>query len=631
VGIKKERRPTNFVKEKINTAGADVVHIESARVKRNDPHIESSIENDGTPQVHVVFPAVLHKGFSLKIKITYMLAVPHLVDPFAEAFMSLVGPKPNYKTADASNYILKHAFEFLSNCFSEMTLNDITKSLLEHYQEWLDAQVKEGKARWRETTRRNAYGTFAECVRILQISERWKNLLPENLYVPAGRWPGADRRATPLPVIEKDLIIRIRLACIKEISTTIREFNETQVILEKYRDHLVPLSELPPFRSGVQSKNRKDADKGWSRELLLAYVDYECKESPILFGKAMSYRLRAALIRAGFSPRTNLTRLFNPTGRAIVPFVLLMAIGLAYNSSTLCNSNIDDYGYSELLGRFFVADAYKGRAQKSQPVFLPDDGEVDNPGTLFAFLLRWSERLRSGAHHDDKKRLFIFTKLLDGKVTSFNGRDHNLWNGMLKMFRADHGLEYFTINMIRKTVLDLTFELWEGDVKAVQTQANHKTAQTTVDHYTSDGEKQRQYGRIGLIIEQRERWRESVGLLDKRNCNESEDLLCATPGWSCLDPYSSPYSVKEKLCVSYGRCPICPLGTINLNSPLAFAYSIALRDAINRAQTAMTPETWIERLGPIKNRLDEQWLPAFSSDVVREAKDIFVPLLPMPE
>jgi hypothetical protein len=634
MGIKKCRSATKFEKVKILPPTADIAQLDAMRSSKKEPFIRRGKKESGLPEMKLVFPALLNKGKPYEQEVSFMLHAPNLAQPFAEAVLRKAGTAPKVKSLESHVMRLRPLFLFLLDTSQErIRLNDMSKVLLERYMNWMDAAKKDGKTRWGETTRQSNYGILAELLRDVKKTKQGKESFPANFHIPQGHWQGANRRIKSADVISRDLMTRIRLTCIAEVKQIIERFNETRLLCERFNGKLVPLEDLPPMKTGPRRLGEEDR---WSRELIIAYMDQISCGGPVPTGCEIRKRYGASLTRAlarhNLSIAYDIAPCFHATSRTIVPFVLLMAIAFAYNPDTIRKSTLKDFGYSDVLGKFFVANAYKGRAGAEQPVYLPVDEEIDNPSVLFQFLLQWTERLRPVADSSWANNLFIFAAWHDLTVSAFNAATKSIcgWRGALNSFRKENGLEYFTLDMIRPTVLDLVYEIFDGDIKAVQTQAVHKRSDTT-DIYTSSGERGRQYERLGRIMEQRERHRETNSLIDQRDRQEEEDLNSATPGWSCLDPYDSPYSTKNKLCAKYGWCPICPLGTINLNSPLSFAYCIGLRDAINRAQASMSPETWLQRLGPIKKKLDEHWLPSFDQIVINEAKKLHIPLMPIPE
>jgi hypothetical protein len=133
---------------------------------------------------------------------------------------------------------------------------------------------------------------------------------------------------------------------------------------------------------------------------------------------------------------------------------------------------------------------------------------------------------------------------------------------------------------------------------------------------------------LAHLSEARERFRKTQGKSDPRRKPEGADIGAATPGWICADPYDSPLYEKDKLCGGYGRCPACPLGSINLGDCYSTAQAFNLLDAIDQAVETMAPAAWVERYGLSRKALTEFWLPQIPDNVLEKVKQM--KLLPLP-
>ena len=587
------------------------------------------------------FPEVTRSGSIFILELSFLLTVPALTNPFADALLLKLGRKPNVNSAMGYAKRLRGGFFafLIESSRANIDLADISTSLVNGFIKWLN-QTNGRKARWVENSRATLYLAAINHLKSLGRDARWAAEMAPSLSLPPNPWPGRVKRTKAVKVINRDLMTRIRLACIKEVDVTMHSFDATRKLVAA---HLVDLPPIETYRRGTL--------QGLEVGAILAHLE-RCSGGGVLLSRAeLPVKLRSAVMKARLRLADEVAPLFYPTPRALVPFVLLMGIALSYNPDTIRNANCADFSYSNFLGEFLVANsdgtlpgeqpsfdaaAFKGRSGRVQPVFTPVDEASDNPAVLFEFLKRWTHRLRPYANPEVADRLFLYaTARSKFGISSFAGIDGTAnaenWRTCLEDFRRHHSLEHFTLQMIRPTVFDVAFETFDGDPKAVQLQANHRSVTTTIESYTSDAERRRQYQRLGTIVEMRTRWRESKGLLDSRDRAHSDDLACATPGWGCLDTYDSPFTQKGKMCSAYGRCPICPLGCLDLSSPSAFAHATNLLDAVNRAQGSTSPENWLERIGPIKSALMNHWIPSFAAEVVAEARVISLMPMPKPE
>jgi hypothetical protein len=431
-----------------------------------------------------------------------------------------------------------------------------------------------------------------------------------------------------------------------EVETTMRKVSRYKLVLHDFQNVTLTIDQL--FRGAHQKVGF---------ELALYFLSREMREGCLPPRRTLPSPI-ASMLRANKMHYYDVELAFYPTPRSLVPFVILLALAGSMNADVARDFKLSDYRISKGLVDYIALPAsetlppdnsgleelgedidlfpYKGRAHKRQYVYLPLDNDIDHPAVIIEFVKAWTAGLREYLPAPIRDRLFVFasTNSSYGK-TSFSGPDGEssaaTWWDCLNRFRADHDLEHFTLENIRPTSLDVTWEVFHGDIRATATQANHADLSTTGRSYVTDAEKKRQYQRLGRIVELRTRWRESDGLMDPRNRSSELDANCATPGWSCIDPYDSPYTSKKKLCSAYGRCPACPLGNVNVNSALCFALSLNLLDAVNRAQTTMAPRSWEERYGRVKEKLEGKWLISFSPKAVTEAARLDIPPMAVPE
>jgi hypothetical protein len=199
------------------------------------------------------------------------------------------------------------------------------------------------------------------------------------------------------------------------------------------------------------------------------------------------------------------------------------------------------------------------------------------------------------------------------------------------LFLDQHGLNHFDTRQFRLTGLEIVHQITGGDLRAMQAWANHKRVGTTERNYVTDGAKKRDEERLAEIMQARGRWRRTQGKIETRGRPEHTDIGAATPGWTCLDPYSGLYGPKDTLCSAYAQCPVCPLGSIDFQSPYACAQAHNLLEAVRRAAETMAPHAWLERMAPVQERLLHTWLPQFSDRVRKAAAKLSLPSLPVPE
>jgi hypothetical protein len=341
----------------------------------------------------------------------------------------------------------------------------------------------------------------------------------------------------------------------------------------------------------------------------------------------------------------------------------MMAIHLDYNKATLMGSKVSDYriltgklGKLEFAAsaslieeedaadspeenrdeKLFMGAPVKKRAlYRPQERILPAENTPDNPAFLWQFLVEWTDWFRPTVASVWQDRLFLY--VLGGtspnkRMQGFDGHtnpggDCNFDNAYKAFFR-DHGLTYHTFMQFRPTGLDIVDVEFGGDIRAKQAAGAHAKAQTTYQRYTTEAQMQRGDEVLAQLSAARERFRTTQGKSDPRRKPEGADIGAATPGWTCADPYDSPIYEKDKLCGGYGRCPACPLGSINPNDCYSAAQAFNLLDAIDKAVESMAPAAWLERYGPSRKALIEFWFPQIPDHVLEQVRHVKLSPLP---
>ena len=159
---------------------------------------------------------------------------------------------------------------------------------------------------------------------------------------------------------------------------------------------------------------------------------------------------------------------------------------------------------------------------------------------------------------------------------------------------------------------------------------------TTLTSYTRDAFHRRNEEMLANGMQQLDRKYLSDGRIDAAGRHRLRaDLGSATPGFACLDPYSSPFEKsdaakddqpnersKGRLCQAYGKCPMCPLAMIDPSSPESYAYLYKLREALEEARGRLGA-TWIARWAQVSEKLTTLWARLFvDEDVVRKGIEL---------
>lgn len=601
------------------------------------------------------------------VDLSYLLAFPHLAEPFAQAICEICKSKDSaYATCFKKGRELNVGFlAFLKeNSLNGLRLEQLTTSHIEGFKKWLDRADKTGLAVYAIGTREHLMSHLRQVVEYLKKSDNWVSQLVPELNIRPGMWAGQQASSEPTPIIHAEDYRKIYQACKKEIAEITGRVKGLRASLQESLHHSNVLARdlagrITEGEAILTQLPNPYNDLG----VLLATLNHRYPRQILSYEwlKALNDPSLVAAIKE--HEISNIIACFYPSARELVPFVLMMAIHLDYNKATLMGSKIGDYriftgefGRPEFSAsasvieeddttgsaeekesekRFRAAPTKKRALYRAQERILPAENAFDNPAFIWQFLVEWTDWLRPTAAPTWQERLFLYVpggNYPNKKIQGFEGQtnpggDFNFYNAYKTFFR-DHGLKYYTFKQFRPTGLDIVDVEFDGGIRAKQAAAGHAKAQTTYQRYTTDAQMQRGDEALAQVSATRQRFRMMQGKLDPRRKPEGADIGAATPGWTCADPYDSPLYEKDKLCSGYGRCPACPLGSMNVNNSYSAAQAFNLLDTIDKAVENIAPSAWLERYGPSRKALTEFWLPQIPGDVLKHVKKI--KLFPLP-
>lgn len=331
------------------------------------------------------------------------------------------------------------------------------------------------------------------------------------------------------------------------------------------------------------------------------------------------------------------------TNDDLVPFVVLLTIVTAFNSSTVLKlewSNIIESHDGNTIS-ITGSKPRAGRAQTSthdtdlSTIQFPSEAGIEGGLKNVLNLLRAiTVQARIYADVDEKDFLFLFVhgkgRPRTSSFVSHEGLEARITPRAFESFRSRHNLPRFDLSMLRATEAEVTFQT-TGDILAVRERLGHKDAQITRTHYTSGWVRKSGQEQIGLVQELVVRWARTDGLIDPRGLKDPRDAPSATRGFGCIDPYDSPRrgQINGRLCTAYGECPSCPLMLARPNDLQSVAYFLALKKAIVAGKAGIgTGEAWAERWLPVLTDL-EALLAEVPDFIISDAKELRVTLPPV--
>jgi hypothetical protein len=601
------------------------------------------------------------------VDLSYLLAFPHLTEPFAQAVEEICNSKAfTYASCDQMGRELKNGFfTFLKEKFlNNIRLEQLTTSHVEGFKNWLDRVDQTAVALYVLQTRQTRMGQLRKVVRYLKQSDKWAPQLALDLHIRPGMWTGQKGGQEPTPIIHAEDYRKIYQACKNEIIQITGRVKAMRAALQANLNHATAQAQDPAektvYGNGKLCKVPNPYD---DLGVLLATLHRRYPRQILTLELLNALNDRSLASAVLYRRLANITTCFYPSARNLVPFVLMMAIHLDYNKTTLMGSKVNDYRiFTGKVGRpEFVASAsliegdnagdsteeivderlFRGAPVKKraryrlQERILPVEDAPDNPAFLWQFLVWWTEWFRPTVVPEWQDRLFLYVPGYTSPNKRMQGFDGHTDPGgdsnfvyAYKAFFRDHGLNHYTFTQFRPTGLDIVDIEFAGDIRAKQAAAGHVDVQTTYRRYTTDAQMKRGDEALAQLSTARERFRKTQGKLDPRRKPDGSDIGAATPGWTCTDPYDSPLYEKDKLCGGYGRCPACPLGSINPDDCYSAAQVFNLLDAIDKAMDTMAPAAWLERYGPTRKALTEFWLPQLPDHVLEQVGQMKLPPLP---
>lgn len=505
-----------------------------------------------------------------------------------------------------------------------LRLVDIDTKWVSLFIGWLDRKDDNHVPVWSPQSRSSHLLVFRVLINALKKSSAWAMRLADKLLIPQNPWPGRTRQMKPREMLDDHTLVKLLLACRDEAVETIRRVRGAWASMER-------MASDPP-------SGRPRSPEEWLYLYGARYTDFLpnsdwlSENDPDMWLAYRQMGLTCAEIRAPLVPR----------GRDFVPFVILLAFPTSYNADTVRQLLLSDIEKVDGFGGERIRLVpYKGRASRTQPRSFAVGDEL-GPDGIVVFVEEWTRRLRKVAAPEFKDTLFLMSAA--GKrgsdramvqVSNYKSggvRASAVWYKSLESFLKDHDLPSMALAQMRPTSLDAVHELTGGDLKAVQTAGGQRRPQVIFDHYTSDGARKRNDEALAALMQTRERVVAKKGAVaDPRKEPHGSDRGCATPGFMCLDPFSSPWpgEVEGRMCQAFGMCPCCPLACVNPQDPYAAARVLQLRAAVNAAQSEVGARRWLECWAPVGKRLDDYWLPLFSEEsVLSAAAALTLPPLP---
>ncbi|PDS57767.1 hypothetical protein CO663_16945 [Rhizobium anhuiense] len=504
---------------------------------------------------------------------------------------------------------------------------DISQRLIDAFLPWLKDE-SDVRPRLNETrtikgiARRTAYNTVHDFLAFLARSDQFGHMIVEELVFERNVSAGSHKEVVHFDSLTDLKLTQIRIACIAEISQTL---NNLAIGARILADNSINVPDLQNT-SGAAFKDVAICIK--------AYHEAEkLKLSPSEFSKHCR-GLDRAMGGPPFHSFTDILSYLHFSKRSLVPFVCLLAMHTFFNPDTILTVTWEGLEDSKIYGtarRALSGMKYRGGPSKQTKTFATNVKRDHSPAKLLEALELNTKYTATFLPISDTTPIFCYARR-DGSVGKFTKSGE--FRHVLLEFISDHNLPHFTLAQFRKTGGDLLDSAGKDDPAIKKKGLNQQRTETTEGSYETSATKSRRAEVLATSLNIRARRVEAEGRMDSRGDSlPTEQRLAATPGFSCQEPYDSPYSdqIKGRLCTAYCCCPDCPLSAVDIDSAVDCARVVQVRRVLMDARTTVEPSRWRVRLEPQLRAIDEIWLPSFSQKAKRGSRSQSFPPLPSVE
>lgn len=558
---------------------------------------------------------------------TDYLLRPKVVAPLAWAFYWTESSNL-WATVKKSFHNYRRFLAFLRGMSSSFgkdvqSLSQIDEGLSELFHQWLKGELRlkgEKTPNLSPIIIAAIYGKMREAFRLLRGEPRFSPDISLTSFTAKNPEPnGAEKVKHYDPLTETDLI-SLRDACRKDIDETIFTFEQGLSYLQAYPDTVdIYSTTVTPFRNlkicvGAFNKAEK---------LKLSSTDF-ARTFP---------GLRRSLVNP-YHSFAKVRRHLHFTSITLVPFILLIALESLFNPDTQLLINLDDVRKPSALsaGRYqAVSKKNRGKAGIQTHTYVGHDTYRYGSNVLYALLIKHTTLTRELVSPSLRHRLFIFANDNCGYSAYHSQNTSSLWGKNLNRFIAKHGLVKFTLSNLRATGSEIISRIFGGDVLPVKRKLHHKSIRTTETSYENQNAKRwRKENTLASEMAIRERRIRSLKKADTRGLNLSRpEKSAVTPGFLCFDPWRSPIlgQTVGRMCTAYGRCPSCPLASVDQSSAKAFLRILQVRSRLEEARSVCGQTRWQAVWQPEIEAIDE-WMLDFDQSTIDQAKAIYLPPIP---
>lgn len=331
--------------------------------------------------------------------------------------------------------------------------------------------------------------------------------------------------------------------------------------------------------------------------------------------------------------------LMGPTSRQLHSVFMYLLLYTGFNEQPLRDLEVQDVESNDVMGlrRTTFTSAKLRALSTAQRTFVEDPNDVMSVHRVVAALKRWTEVLRSVAHPELRKKLFLFlprNRTKDYPVGSFASKDPRgeiVFRNCISAMSKAVSDKYVGPRAIRANSAEFLQDLLNGDSRLVSLALGHKSAITTNANYKSATVRDNEEWWLAGVMGQRERHLYSKGKVDPRQNLSQSETTAATPGWTCIDNMTSPIEGQRhgRPCTAYPQCPKCPHSQPHPDSAYSLARTIQLFAKIEECVAVHGLALATQKYGDLLPYLTANQQRLNSPEVVKAAAAIR--LSPIPE
>lgn len=461
----------------------------------------------------------------------------------------------------------------------------------------------------------------------IYLDPKLNQVRDKHLYVRKVPFPGRGR-TEPREVLPDAVFGDIYARAAADCALIIDKFRSFQFALTR------PASELPS-----RAKDLRTAEQC----AVWVHREFGNRLPPAKAFRAENRALFEALRRSG--GWKGVMGLIQPTALHLMPFMALLGCQTLFNKAVMTELSFGDIDRTDLAGTLrLVLTPLKKRAGRQQLRSFQIDDTPDNPDAILRFLEDYTAGLRGAVDTKFRDRVFLFWSLAQRRTlledpgpsaftgnTTGSGSEDSRFSHAWGVWCEESGFPGVPFSALRVTGLNLGYRAFGGDVRAIAALASHSSAQVFDQHYKSPQSRARNDHRMAKAMLLRERLLASNGEVDPQRRLKGEGVQGATPGFGCLDPFSSPIPGQRagRPCSAYGQCPGCPLATTDATIPANLVRMKQLEAEYMAAVTYLAPHYWRDKYSLHLATLRAEWLPVFQDPlIIAEAAKIQARPLP---